>query len=73
MNHKSLEIVDRIKELCKNKNISIKKLEKKLSFGNGSIYNWDKNSPSIGKILKVANYFSVSIDYKEGAGWLGEL
>lgn len=40
----------------------ISKLEKELEFGNGAIYRWDKNTPSIDKVLKVAKYFEVSVD-----------
>lgn len=57
----------RIKELCAKKNMSITKLETELGFGNSSINKWEKTcSPSIDKILKVAKYFDVSIDYLLG-------
>lgn len=54
---------DRIQKLCRNNSISIAKLEKDLGFGNGSIYKWEKSSPSIEKVQKVASYFNVSFDY----------
>ncbi len=57
----------RIKELCSKRNITITKLESELGFGNSSIKKWEKtSSPSIDKILKVAKYFDVSIDYLLG-------
>ena len=56
----------RIKELCLKNNITISKLESDLGFGNSSIKKWEKSSPSIDKILKVAKYFDVSIDYLLG-------
>ena len=57
----------RIKELCSRRNITIAKLESELGFGNASIKKWEKtSSPSIDKILKVAKYFDVSIDYLLG-------
>jgi transcriptional regulator with XRE-family HTH domain len=43
--------------------MSIPKLEKELNLGNGAIYKWDKSSPSIDKLQKVAEYFNVSTDY----------
>ena len=58
-----MSIVNRIKDLCYEKEISIASLEKYLGFGNGSIYRWDKNSPTIEKVTKVADYFNVSVDY----------
>ena len=58
-----MEISERVKELCKNKGITIARLERELNFGNGTIRNWDRNSPSIDKIQKVADYFKVSTDF----------
>jgi len=57
----------RIKQLCHRKRITIAKLEADLGFGNSSIKKWEKSSsPSIDKIVKVAIYFDVSIDYLMG-------
>jgi transcriptional regulator with XRE-family HTH domain len=56
-------LLEIIQNLCKEKGISIFKLEKDLNFGNGTIYKWDKSSPAIDKLKKVADYFEVSIDY----------
>ena len=61
-----MTIVGRIKDLCFEKAMSIAALEKQLGFGNGSVYRWDKNSPTIEKVAKVADYFNVSIDYLLG-------
>lgn len=61
-----MEISERIRILAKNKGLTIAKLEKKLVFGNGTIRNWDKNSPSIEKVTKVADFFKVSTDYLLG-------
>lgn len=57
----------RIKELCTQKGITISKLESDLGFGNSSIKKWEKvSSPSVDKIVKVASYFGVSVDYLLG-------
>lgn len=61
-----MSIVENIKSLCKQRNTSIPKLEKEFNWGNGAIYNWDKNSPSIDKLQKVADYLNVSTDYLLG-------
>lgn len=53
----------KIKELCKEKGISITELEATLQFARGSIYKWDVNAPSIIKVKAVADYFNVSVDY----------
>lgn len=57
-----IKIVDIIKELCREKGISIPKLEKEVGLSNGSIYNWNRSYPSIDKVVKVADYFNISID-----------
>lgn len=55
-------LVKTIRELCKNRNIAISQLENDLNFGAGLISRWVKNSPSLDKIVDIANYFHVSID-----------
>ena len=57
-----MSILDSIKELCEQKGITMTSLERDLDFGKGTIRNWDKSSPSIDKLQKVADYFHVSID-----------
>ena len=54
--------MENIQLLCKQKGIAISQLERELGFGRGAIYKWDKNSPSIDKVQKVADYFKVSVD-----------
>lgn len=41
-------------------------LESELGFGSSTISKWDKSAPSIDKLIKVANYFDVSLDYLVG-------
>lgn len=55
-------LVKSIRELCKNRNIAISQLESDLNFGSGLISRWIKNSPSLDKIVDIADYFHVSID-----------
>lgn len=61
-----MRIVENIKVLCAEREISIPKLEKILGLSNGSIYNWNKSFPSIDKVIKVADYFNVSLDFISG-------
>lgn len=53
----------RIKELCKKNNISVRQLEKQLGLSTGSVSKWEKSIPRADTLLKVANYFNVSIHY----------
>ena len=59
-------IVEKIRELCENKNTSLAQLEKELDFGNGTIRRWNENLPSVDKVIKVANYFGVTVDFLTG-------
>ncbi len=60
-------LYQRIKALCERNEISIAKLESELGFGNASIKKWGRvSSPSVDKIIKVAGYFDVSVDYLLG-------
>lgn len=56
-------MIKRIKEKCILKGITIAKLEKNLNYGNGTIRKWGKNSPSIEKIIEVAEVLEVSIEW----------
>jgi transcriptional regulator with XRE-family HTH domain len=61
-----MSVVDRVRELCKKKDTNLNALEKELGFGRSTISKWEKVSPSIDKLTRVANYFHVSVDYLIG-------
>lgn len=54
---------ERIKSLCKDKGISMNKLEEILGFGKGYISKLNSSTPNTAKIKKIADYFGVSITY----------
>lgn len=56
-------MVDRIKALAKEKNVSISCIEQSVGLGNGIIGKWKKQSPSCDRIKLVADYLNTSIDY----------
>lgn len=56
-------MVDVIKKLCQQKKISLAKLERSCDIGSNTIHRWDDVSPSIDKVVRVANFFDVSVDY----------
>ena len=58
-----MSIVDRIRQLSKDKGLSLTVLEQNLGFGNGSIGKWNKQSPSCARISLVADYLGTSVDY----------
>lgn len=55
-------LVKSIRKICKSNNITPSQLEAELGFGAGLISRWTKSSPSLDKIVDIADYFNVSID-----------
>lgn len=56
-------MVQQIKAECIKNGITIKKLEEETGISINTIGKWDTNRPSIDRVIKVADYFGVSIDY----------
>jgi transcriptional regulator with XRE-family HTH domain len=59
-------VVERIKELCRERKITVAELERSAGIGNGVIRRWDDRAPASDKLADVATYFSVSTDYLLG-------
>lgn len=55
-------IFDNIAGLCKERSISISKLEREVGIGNGTIGKWVNSSPTAENLKKVADYFGVTVD-----------
>ncbi|MCM1305426.1 MAG: helix-turn-helix domain-containing protein [Butyrivibrio sp.] len=55
-----MNLVSRIKEKCTEKGTTIKKLEREIGLGNGTISRWDTSIPSYDKVIKVADFLQVS-------------
>lgn len=51
-----------ITKLCKDKGISIAKLERETGISNGTIGRWDTSSPKVENLKTVADFFGVSMD-----------
>lgn len=61
-----MSLVARIKQLCDEKKMTVAELERKTGISNGQIRKWDKSTPGVDKLKKVADYFDVSTDYLLG-------
>ena len=61
-----MTLLDRIKLLCDAKGETLASLERRMDFGNGTIRRWGDTTPSGDKLVKVADYFNVSVDYLLG-------
>lgn len=55
-------VLGNITKLCKEKKISIAKLERDTGISNGTIGRWEKSSPTVENLKKVADYFGCTID-----------
>src|SRR5690625_2862708 len=62
----SMTTLERIKDLCKERSITVPILEKRLEIPNNTIYQWKSRTPGIDRLEQVADYFNVSVDYLLG-------
>ena len=58
-----MDLVLKIKQLAHQRGLTFAELERRLNFSNGQIARWNKQTPGIDKVQKVADYFNVSVDY----------
>lgn len=55
-------LFDTISLLCKEKNVSIARLERECGLGNATIKRWKDSSPNLANLKKVAAYLKVDIN-----------
>lgn len=55
--------VERVKAICKERKIPISKLEKDLGFSNGYIGQLRKGVFPADRLMAIADYFELSVDY----------
>lgn len=56
-------LYDKVKEVCKERHISISAVEKELGFGNGTITKWNRVVPTAYNLKKFADFFGKPIEY----------
>ena len=61
-----MTLISRIKQLAQSKQLTLAQLERNVGISNGQIRRWDTSSPKVENLLKIADYFSVSLDYLMG-------
>ena len=57
-----MTIVENIRQICRAKGFQIMRLESECGFARSTIRRWDEVSPSIDKIIRVADVLACSID-----------
>ena len=55
-------LYERISSMCRERGISIARLERECGFGNATIRGWANSSPSVANVQKVAAFFDISVD-----------
>lgn len=55
-----------IKELAKEKGLSIRQLEMNFGYSNGYLGSWKRQTPNSIELARLADYFGVSVDYLLG-------
>ena len=58
-----MSLVERIKKIAKTKGETLTSIERELKFSKSSMRKWDIQSPSIDKLIKVAEYLDTTIDF----------
>ena len=57
------ELIQRIEEAAKGKGLTFNRIERDCGLGNGTIKRWSTQSPRLDKLVLVADYIGVSLDY----------
>lgn len=55
-------IYDKVKEICNRQGVSVGYVEKTAGLGNGTISKWNDSSPSVDRLVAVANVLNVSLE-----------
>lgn len=58
-----MDMKERIKQLCKQRHISMNMLEQELGFGKGYLSKLGQSTPNAANIKKIADYFGVTVDF----------
>lgn len=57
-----MQIYDRIREICEERNLPIYELERQAGIGNSVIRKWNESSPNLDSLMKVARFLDVKLE-----------
>ncbi len=57
-----MNITEKIRKLCEENGISVRKLEQEVGIANGTIRRWYEQCPAADRLKRVADFFGVSMD-----------
>lgn len=55
-------LYEKISKICKERGISIARLEREAGLGNATVRGWSTSSPTVETLSKVAKYLGVGIE-----------
>lgn len=55
-------LYDKIREICREKGVSVASVEKKSGLSNGAISKWNNASPTVDNLNAVAKILKVKVD-----------
>ncbi|MBD5824755.1 helix-turn-helix domain-containing protein [Lactococcus petauri] len=61
-----MNFYQKLQELAKDKGVSFKQIEKELNYPTNTLYNYKSKDPSGQRLIELADYFDVTIDYLLG-------
>lgn len=67
-----MKLYDNVKYLAVKQGISLPDLSEKIGLARTAIYKWDKQTPNVETIEKLAKYFDVSIEFLIGSNHIPE-
>ena len=58
-----MDFTQKITDLCTARGLSVRQMEREIELGNGAVSKWKNNIPSGKVLVKLSDYFGVSIDF----------
>ena len=61
-----LPVYEAVKKLCKSRGLSFNDVEEGIGVGKNTLYGLKRNHPSVERVMQLADFFDVSVDFLLG-------
>lgn len=61
-----MNIYEKVKDACRIRGVSVKKIEEESDMGKRTMYNWATSAPASDKLLKVSKLLNTTMEYLMG-------
>lgn len=61
-----LPVYEAVKKLCKSRGLSFNEVEEGIGVGKNTLYGLKRNHPSMDRVMQLADFFDVSVDFLLG-------